>query len=327
MKVNEPLKIGPLSVMPETKVQGYLPVEGPGYQINMPLTVIRSKNDGPVVGVTGGVHGAEYPGIISATKLAHDLKPEELASGAVVIVSIVNVPAFFGRATYINPLDGLNLNRTYTGKPTGTISEQMVHEHYRQMIMACDYFIDLHGGDMVEAILPFVLYFKSGRAEQDDLARRMANVYGIPRVLEGTVPGSGYAAAAAAGKPAIIAEAGGQGLVGKADVDAHINGVKNVLGMLGVLPGGPDQKDVKLLPNLKMVWHSSNRQGIIRLNVGIGDTVKQGQVVGRLTDLWGDDLEEVVSQASGQVLFIVSCLPVNQGDALFAVLTEGNDRS
>ncbi|MHB0884877.1 MAG: succinylglutamate desuccinylase/aspartoacylase family protein [Bacillota bacterium] len=307
-------------------MRGFLTVDGPGYQVSMPLSIIRGVADGPVVGVTGGVHGAEYPGIEAAIQLGRQLDPKDIR-GAVIITSIVNTPAFFGRATYINPMDGLNLNRTYPGRPTGTISERMVWDHQKKVIEACDYYIDLHGGDMVEAILPFVLYFKSGRPEQDDMARRMANVYGLGRVLEGTVPGSGYAAAAAAGKPAIIAEAGGQGLVGQADVDHHLNGVKNVLGMLGVLPGGTAPKDVKLLPNLKMVWHSSNRQGIVKLNVGIGDTVKKGQVVGRLTDLWGEDLEEVVSQASGQILFIVSCLPINQGDALFAVLTEGNDRS
>ncbi|HEY3314064.1 MAG TPA: succinylglutamate desuccinylase/aspartoacylase family protein [Bacillota bacterium] len=321
MKTGEPLQVGPLSALPGTKVRGFLPVNGPGYQINMPLTVIRSKNDGPVVGVTAGVHGAEYPGIIAAVQLAHDLKPDDLSRGAVVIVSIVNVPAFFGRATYINPLDGLNLNRTYPGKPTGTISEQMVHEHHKNVILSCDYFIDLHGGDMVEAILPFVLYFKSGNVEQDTVARKMANVYGIPRVLEGTVPGSGYAAAALAGKPAIIAEAGGQGLLDPQDLAFHVNGVKNILSLLGVMP--LKAGEVKLLPNLKMVWHSSSRRGIFLPRIKCGDPVVKGQSIGKLVDVFGDDLEDVVSQASGEVLFVVTCPPVNQGDALFAVLTEG----
>lgn len=315
---NREVVVGHLRAGPGEKLRGFLSVTGPGYRVDMPVTVINGVAPGPTVGITAGVHGAEYPGIEAAIRLARELDPRQVR-GAVVVVSVVNMPAFHGRSVYINPLDHRNLNRTYPGQPSGSISEVMVHHVYQQVIGSCDYFIDLHGGDMVEALVPFVIYFRSGRPEQDLMARRMANAFGIPRVVEGTTPGSGYAAAAAAGKPAILAEAGGQGLLDEESVQLHLVGLRNVLRLLGVLDGGSAPADVPLRPNLKMVWHRSEHLGIFYPAVRIGERVRRGQILGEIRDHFGDHLTHVVSQGEGEILFLITCPPVSPGDPLLAV--------
>jgi len=328
--VSERLSVGTLMAGRGEKVRGFLPVVGPGYRVEMPVTLVNGLTDGPTVAITAGVHGAEYPGIEAAIRLGRELDPRTVR-GAVIIVSVVNLPAFHGRAVYLNPLDGRNLNRTYPGRPAGSISEVMVHEVYRQVIEPCDYFVDLHGGDMVEALVPFVIYFKSGRPEQDLVARRMANAFGIPRVVEGTTPGSAYAAAAAAGKPAILAEAGGQGILDEESVQLHLQGLRNVLSLLGVLPAptavpfspsadpGRPSGPAELRPNLKMVWHSSDHLGLFYPAVRIGQRVEKGQKLGEIRDYFGDHVADVISQGAGEILFLVTCPPVSSGDPLLAV--------
>ena len=90
---------------------------------------------------------------------------------------------------------------------------------------------------MVEALEPFALY-DAGPAEAR--ARELASAYGLGYVIrqepgpDRAVGGSTSAAAAAAGIPAIIAEAGGCGLVERAAVDAHVRGLDRVLAALGM---------------------------------------------------------------------------------------------
>ena len=94
-----------------------------------------------------------------------------------------------------------------------------------------------------EALEPFALY-DTGPAEAR--ARELASAYGLGYVIrqepgpDRAVGGSTSAAAAAAGIPAIIAEAG-CGLVERAAVDAHVRGLDHILAALGMTgpPQGP----------------------------------------------------------------------------------------
>ena len=111
---------------------------------------------------------------------------------------------------------------------------------FNQVITGSDAVVDVHAGDLVEALEPFVMY-DGGPAE--DVARGLATAYEIRYVVRQatgpgqTVAGSSSAAAAAAGIPAITAEAGG-GLVTEAAVAAHVRGLDGVLRYLEMSPDG-----------------------------------------------------------------------------------------
>ncbi len=96
---------------------------------------------------------------------------------------------------------------------------------------------------MVEALQPFALY-EAGAAE--DRARELAVAYGLPYVIrqvpgpDRAVSGTSSGAAAAAGIPAITAEAGGCGLVQEHAVALHVAGLHGVLRALGMTDAGPD---------------------------------------------------------------------------------------
>ena len=79
------LVVGGLVAAPGTKVTGFLPV--PGTDVQLPITLVNGAKDGPRLSVTGGIHGAEYPGIEAAIRLAAKLDPAEV-SGTVVVVHI-----------------------------------------------------------------------------------------------------------------------------------------------------------------------------------------------------------------------------------------------
>ena len=145
----EAFQIGGLVVEPGARGSGFLEVPGTG--VRMPLTVVHGVGDGPGVLITGGVHGGEYPGIEAAMRLARELDPRELR-GTVVVVHPVNLPAFHARVQYLVPQDGKNLNRQFPGNALGTVSERMAHVLMSEIVHRVDAWVDLHGGDIHEAL-------------------------------------------------------------------------------------------------------------------------------------------------------------------------------
>lgn len=187
------------------KQRGYLPV--PGTSVELPYTDIRGSHDGPTLFVTGGIHGGEYPGIEAAIRFSRAVRPQALR-GRIIVIHMTNPPAFFGKRQYESPLDRKNLNRVFPGYADGSPSERIAAA-VMQMLAACDFWVDLHGGDIHESLIPFTLFSDYG---SDALVRRteaMARSYGISHILRSSSIASGsYAQAAHRGIPAILVEAG-----------------------------------------------------------------------------------------------------------------------
>jgi uncharacterized protein len=315
----KPLTVGEITAAPGQVARGFLATDvGRGVTVRMPVVVINGNADGPVFGVTAGVHGAEYPGIEAAIRLSRMLDPAEVR-GAVIIVPLVSVPAFQRRAIYVNPLDGINFNRVCPGNPTGTITEIMADLLFKNVIAQVDYYIDLHGGDMIEALVPFTLYYRSGNQKVDDASKALAEAYSIPIILGTTVlRGGTYGAAAAMGKPAILTEAGGQGILDEPSTQTHINGVLNALKRVGCLPGVPTAASPPT-HYTKFVWVAAEQECVYYPKVKVGQRVKEGDLIAEFTDLFGDKVGELRSPATGPVLFLVTSPAINKGDPLMAI--------
>jgi predicted deacylase len=313
------LTVGEITAAPGQVARGFLTTDvGRGVTVRMPVVVINGRADGPVFAVTAGVHGAEYPGIEAAIRLSRTLDPADVR-GAVIVVPVVSLPAFQRRAIYVNPLDGINLNRVCPGNPTGTITEIMADMLFKNVIGHADYYMDLHGGDMIEALVPFTLYYKSGNDKVDAASRSLAEAYGIPIILGTTaLRGGSYGAAAAMGKPAVLTEAGGQGILDEPSTAMHIQGVLNVLRRFGGLPGDPVPTPQPTYYN-KFVWVAAEQDCVYYPKVTVGQQVTAGQPIAEFTDLFGEKIGELNSPATGPVLFLVTSPAINKNDPLMAI--------
>jgi predicted deacylase len=125
--------------------------------IELPLFEARGSRDGPRVCLLAGVHGCEYASIEALTRFMRQLDSSALC-GSVIAAPIVNMPAFRARSPFVTPGDGKNLNRCFPGDPGGTVSDVLAHHVFTELIEPADALIDLHGGDLVEALEPFTLY-------------------------------------------------------------------------------------------------------------------------------------------------------------------------
>lgn len=310
--------IGSLSAAPGKKTVGVQEITIAGKPYTLPMFLINGAQEGPTLAVTGGIHGAEYASIAAALELGRQLEPTGLR-GRVVVVPVVNGPAFRARSIYICPLDGVNLNRVFPGKADGTASEQIADWMFRNVMQPANYYVDLHGGDLVEALVPFTIYTRTGNEAVDNVSLEMAKVFGIRYLVKsGSISGSTYAAAASAGVPAILTEAGEQGIWPREAVALHTNGLNRLLRHLGLLAGpAPEPVPVTLLD--QFIWLRSEHDGFWYPKPSVDEVVRKGQDLGAVMDFQGNVLQAVEAPAEGRVLFLVSSLAINKGDPLLAI--------
>lgn len=281
-----------------------------------PAVRITGARSGPHLALLAGVHGCEYSAMAGLRAFIATVDPRRVR-GTVLAVPIVNLSSFLGRTPFVVPEDGKNLNRCFPGSPDGTAAERLAYDITEQVIAGSDALVDMHAGDQVEALEPFALY-DSGPAQAQ--ARAMAVAYGVGYVIsqqagaDRAVTGSSSQAAAALGIPAIIAEAGGCGLVTEAAVETHRWGVCGVMESLGMLPASrPRPAPVELE---RFLWLRCSRPGWWAPAVDVGDPVAAGEVLGTVSSLDGSaELEHILAPVPGVPMFITTS-PAVQTDGL-----------
>ena len=237
-----------------------------------------------------------------------------------IVASIVSSPAAFAaRSIYVHPLDGRNLNRAFPGDSVGGPTDRLADWLYTRIIRPSDRFVDMHCGDMNEALVPFVGMEEIGDPGVDAVTRRMAEAYALDHIVVGPSPGTTTTAAARAGIAAILAEVGGQGRWPEEDVALHAAGLRRALHAAGVLPEpgvGPRRASVVRAED---VWLRSDATGFWHPNVEVGERVESGQRVGEVQDAFGTVLRTIDAPVDGVVLFLVTSLAMNAGDPLLAI--------
>jgi predicted deacylase len=311
---------GSLEPRPGARAQGWVTVPGIDPPWEIPAVVIRGTRPGPTLVVVAGIHAAEYCSIEAAIRLGRTTDPRHL-NGTLIVVPLVNMPGFYERSIYINPRDGRNINRSFPGKPDGSPAERVTNFLMTELITGADAFVDLHGGDMVESLIPFSIYRETGDPEIDSQSRALADAFDLEYILAtpaDAVPGASYAAAAALKIPAIIAEVGQQGIYEQGSVTRHLHGLREVMIYLKMLPVVPDRRRNHILLT-DFVWMYTSLSATYHPDVRVGEQVKKGQLVGELKDVFGETVEALLAPASGIVLFLVTSLAVRKGDPLLAI--------
>ena len=152
-----------------------------------PAYEARGDADGPHVALIGGVHGCEYSSIAAVTRFMNELDTRELA-GSITAVPIVSLESFRQRSPFVVPADGKNLNRSFPGSHDGTYTDRLAPSIFEQVIEPADVLLDLHGGDMVEALEPFAIYDASPHEER---THGIALAFGLPYVVRQELDDSG----------------------------------------------------------------------------------------------------------------------------------------
>jgi uncharacterized protein len=305
-----------------TKETGWLEFKyrNTGEPIRFPVGTIYGASDGPNLVVLGGMHGCEYCGIEAAIRLFNEVDPARLR-GTLKIGTIYNMPAHINNAGFVVPQDGKNPMSTFPGTPLGTYGEAMAYYFDQEVLSKADCFVELHGGDIPEALTPFNRWVETGNADQDAKGKAMAVAYNIPLVVkdpyeQNLPPNAAYIVTAGRGKPAILCESGQQGILDMQYVNVHLTGLRNILIHLGMMPGTiVNTAKRSFLENY--VFVRADRPGLWYPDIKCAQLVKEGQVVGNIRGYFGENLLEVKSPIEGVVTCIRTSPNILPGNVIY----------
>ena len=302
-----------------------------GNSIKLPISLIKGKNEGPVFTIVAGVHGYEYPPIIAVQKFMKEIDVKEL-SGTIIILPIANLGSFYNRTPFINPMDRKNLNNAFPGKSNSSVTDQIANFITNNIISISDVFLDVHGGDACEDLIPFVCYYNDEeQLKQTSMAKKLSEnsgfqyVVSYPYNISSTEPAKyAFKQAVQDGKIALSIECGKLGNVQEENVELIVSGIYNMLSTINMHPTETRPHNAIIYRN-SQDYIKSSVQGIFYSNLKAGDSVKQNQRVGHTTDEFGNIIEEYTSPKDGIILYKLATPPINIDDTVMCISSYEND--
>ena len=268
--------------------------------IQIPITVIRGREPGPVAFVTAAVHGDEINGVDIVRRLIFDLNHENLR-GTLIAIPVVNIPGFLSQTRYL-PYHR-DLNRFFPGKRKGNNADRIAWRLFKEVISRCDFGIDLHTAADGRLNLPHVRGDMSSPR-----IRALARSFGSTVMVDqpGT-KGSLRREATDSGVPTILFEAGE---TGRFSTRISLEGLRGVLGVLqmtgmwpsgGEIPSPPFQVIVKASD-----WIRAEKGGILDLSVKPGDLVYEGDLIGSIFNPFGRTVTRIRAVHTGIVIGVTT---------------------
>lgn len=272
--------------------------------VMIPITVVKN-GEGPTALLTGGNHGDEYEGPIALFDLARTLKAEDV-SGRVIIIPAMNYPAFVA-GTRTSPIDKGNMNRSFPGRPDGTVTPKIADYFQRVLLPLADIVLDFHSGGKTLDFLPFcaahILPDKAQEARSFELVDAFSAPYSM-KMLEIDAVGMYDTAAEEMSKVFITTELGGGGTATAKSAGIAKRGVANVLRRAGILAGKADVSSTQWLdmPDGDC-FAFAEEGGLIEPLVDLGETVVKDQVVARIYPVGrtGAQPSEVLAKMDGML--------------------------
>ena len=282
-----------------------------GVPVSTPVLVVNGELPGPTLCLTAAVHGDELNGIEMVRRVMHELNPQKL-SGAVIGVPIVNVQGFRRGSRYLP--DRRDLNRFFPGNARGSAASRIAHAFFTQVVAHCGALVDLHTGSFERANLP---QLRADLRNPDVLT--LTEGFGSTVILHST-PSAGTLrhAATNAGIPTVTLEAGGPSVLEPTEVKHGVKGIETLLNSLGMI------RKVRLWGDPEPVyyrstWVRADSGGILLADVRIGSSVRQGDLLGTITDPMNNASTPIFSPHSGRVIGMARNQVVMPGFAAFHI--------
>ena len=208
--------------------------------VMIPITVIKN-GEGATALLTGGNHGDEYEGPVALQDLALHLEEKDV-TGRIIIIPAMNYPAFrAGLRT--SPIDGGNMNRSFPGKPDGSVTEKIADYFARQLVPMADVVVDFHSGGKTLDFVPFACAHVLEDKEQQAACLAAVKAFSAPytmMLLEIDSAGMYDTEVENQGKVFVTTELGGGGSATARSIAIAKRGLRNVLQHCGILAGEPE---------------------------------------------------------------------------------------
>ena len=281
--------------------------------LNTPVFVARGADPGPTLCLTGGIHGDELNGVEVVRRAFSTIEPAEFR-GTLIGLPAINAEGIRSGDRYMS--DRRDLNRSFPGRAGGSVAALVAHAVFNEVITKCDALVDFHTASNSRTNLPQI------RADINDPdIEELAVHFGLGIVVAGSGPDSSLRREAAkAGIPAIIYEAGEPYRFQEHEIDAGVQGARNVMAYLDMIDAQEmEVPETRIYERSRWVRVPPDNGGFFFPDVALGAKVEPGDKLGRIIDPLTDTEFAVVSTVSGEVIGMALAQPVLMGYALFHI--------
>ena len=282
--------------------------------LSMPVHVVRGRRPGPKLFVCAALHGDELNGVEIIRRLM-TLPGLARLKGSLITIPIVNVYGVIHHSRYLP--DRRDLNRSFPGSVRGSLAARLAHLFMSEIVANSTHGIDLHTGANHRDNLPQV------RANLDDEATAaLAHTFGVPVIINADLrDGSLRAEAGEAGIPMLLYEAGEGLRFDEVSIRAGLQGIRNVMRALGMLPVARTSKRTPAKPFVARSsrWIRAPESGIFRSLTALGAMVEEGGLLGYISDPFSQAETPLHAEFDGIVIGRTNLPLVHEGDALYHI--------
>lgn len=278
--------------------------------IDLPVHVYRSKEDGPVLLLTGGLHGDETNGIEIIRRLMESGKitPER---GTIIALPIVNIYGFILNVRGVP--DGKDINRSFPGVKGGSLARLLAYTLMNEIIPQIDCGIDFHTGGASRANYPQI---RCSFNLQN--AKTLAKAFSAPITLHSVLISKSFRSAAhKKGKPILVYEAGESLRFDESGIQHGVDGTLRLMRHLGMISEAPKSEGTKVLR--KSAWVRAKNAGLFSPDFELGAEINKRETLGYINDPFGGRKTKVVFSESGVIIGQNNNPIVHKGDALIHI--------
>ncbi|MBN8542939.1 MAG: succinylglutamate desuccinylase/aspartoacylase family protein [Alphaproteobacteria bacterium] len=288
--------------------------------MKIPVAVVRGNEDGPTLFISAAIHGDEINGVDIVRRLLRHKALKQLR-GTLITIPIVNVFGFNDKSRYLP--DRRDLNRSFPGEEHGSLASQIAYIFRTEIVEKCTHGIDLHTGAIHRRNLPQI---RADLTNPQNLI--LAKAFGTPVMLNAS-PRDGSLREMVREKqiPMLLYEAGTALRFDAKAAKTGVEGILNVMRTIGMLPEAPLSQPQEVFIAKSSHWVRAPISGIFLARKKLGEHVKRGDVLGIITNPFGDHEHLITSPYEG-IIIGNSLLPLaNEGDALFHIAVFEQDAS
>ncbi|MGY9048043.1 succinylglutamate desuccinylase [Puniceibacterium antarcticum] len=313
--MNTAFDFGTVSIPPGSRRTIDLPVSvmSDHTPVTLSAHVVNGRRPGPVMFVSAAIHGDEVIGAEIVRRLLR-AAPLQRLSGTLIAVPIVNAYGFLNQSRYLP--DRRDLNRCFPGHSEGSLAARLAHLFMKEIVMRCDIGIDLHSAAVGRTNLPQIRLTPG-----NERLRALGEAFAAPvtlmsKVREGSLRGE----AEARGVDLLLYEAGEGLRFDEFAARAGVAGILRVMAQLGMITpkGVPRARGAPVFCE-RSSWSRAPTGGLLRTMKASGDYVEVGDVLGVISDPFGEVEAEVLAMDTGIVVGRTNLPVVNEGDALFHI--------
>ena len=278
----------------------------------MPMKVVHGQEKGQCLLIFSTLKGNELNGLEIVNRTIQEIDPHRI-KGTIIAVPVLNI---YGLTHFPSQLpSGGNLSDCFPGTPDGSFGERIAYLFTQEILKKADYCIELQTGALNHNILPQVYCnFDNMRTKQ------LAKAFQSPVVTNVTLEGNQLRQTTEdLHIPLLVYQAGEAMRFDENAITLGVNGVLNVMRAIDILPKTPVE-EVRPIFSQDEGWIVAHYAGILHTNVTLGQTIKKGETIGKITDPFGVDFSEKVKSPQDGIIVGINTTPlIHEGLPIFKI--------